>query len=108
MIGAGIDLATQPAGTAGCLLDWETRKVLDVRVGLDDHAIAALHAHADITAIGSPLGSSAGTRRESPGRPSRQSWTCGSGRPSERSASSPGSAHPRRRSPAPAAGSYGA
>lgn len=56
MIVAGIDLATQPAGTAGCLLDWGTREVLDVRVGLNDHAITAMHARADITAIDAPLG----------------------------------------------------
>jgi predicted nuclease with RNAse H fold len=54
----GIDLASQPEQTAACLIAWEPDRAVveDVESGLDDAALEALVAQADLTGIDAPFG----------------------------------------------------
>lgn len=54
----GIDLASQPNQTAACLIAWETDRAVVERIeaGLDDAALEALRAQADLTGIDAPFG----------------------------------------------------
>lgn len=54
----GIDLASQPGQTAACLIAWETERAVVERIeaGLDDAALEALVARADLTGIDAPFG----------------------------------------------------
>jgi hypothetical protein len=54
----GIDLGSQPATTAACLMRWEpgTATVLDLGLGLDDKALLGLARDADKVGIDAPFG----------------------------------------------------
>lgn len=54
----GIDLASQPKKTAGCLVAWTDRdaSVADLKIGLTDADILTLAEGADIVAIDAPFG----------------------------------------------------
>lgn len=56
----GIDLASQPDKTAGCLVQWASKGkaggVLRLEVGLDDAAVLELIHEADATGLDCPLG----------------------------------------------------
>ncbi len=54
----GIDLASDPAGTAGCLVDWSRggAEVEELWVGADDDLLLEAHARADVTGIDAPFG----------------------------------------------------
>jgi predicted nuclease with RNAse H fold len=54
----GIDLASQPAGTAACRLRWsdEGAEAETLLAGLDDHALLALRDGASTVAIDAPFG----------------------------------------------------
>jgi predicted nuclease with RNAse H fold len=54
----GIDLAAQPKGTSGCLIEWSSGRaaVLELRAGLDDEALLGLIGGADKVGIDAPFG----------------------------------------------------
>ncbi len=54
----GIDLASQPRQTAACLIAWETDRAVVERIeaALDDAALEAVVAQADLTGIDAPFG----------------------------------------------------
>jgi predicted nuclease with RNAse H fold len=59
VITVGIDVASQPAGTAGCWIEWSAKggTIQDVRRNLDDESVAAiLKEEADKTGLDVPLG----------------------------------------------------
>ena len=56
MLTAGIDLASQPARTAVCLIDWSGPRVVEHRLVATDANLLALVAGADRTGIDAPLG----------------------------------------------------
>ncbi len=56
MITLGIDLATEPAGTAACSINWVSGDVTPHREQLDDEALISLIAASDVAAIDVPLG----------------------------------------------------
>jgi predicted nuclease with RNAse H fold len=58
MITAGVDLSSQDAGTATCVMEWSDRtaSVRDITIGVNDRAIVALIESADKVGIDAPLG----------------------------------------------------
>ena len=58
MITSGVDLASQSAGTAACVIDWSDRRatVTDLTRGVDDAAITELIGRVDKLGIDVPLG----------------------------------------------------
>jgi predicted nuclease with RNAse H fold len=58
MITAGVDLSSQVAKTAACVIDWfdEHAKVVELTQGVDDDSISALIAKVDKLGIDVPLG----------------------------------------------------
>jgi predicted nuclease with RNAse H fold len=58
MITLGIDLASQPKGTAACAIEWAAgrARVVDIACGQDDEALLARIAGADKVGIDVPLG----------------------------------------------------
>lgn len=52
----GIDFSTDPAKTAGCLIDWKSNEVVIVDGPMTDAAVVAAVTSADYTAIDVPLG----------------------------------------------------
>ena len=58
MITAGVDLSSQAAKTAACVIDWcdQRATVLELTVGVDDDTISTLIAQVDKLGIDVPLG----------------------------------------------------
>ena len=58
MITAGVDLASQAARTAACVIDWSDQRatVVELTLGVDDDSISALIARVDKLGIDAPLG----------------------------------------------------
>ena len=58
MITAGVDLASQAAKTAACVIDWSDQRatVVELTLGVDDDSIAALITRVDKLGIDVPLG----------------------------------------------------
>ena len=58
MLTLGIDLASQPKKTAGCLITWADHgaRVVDLKLGLTNDDILSLAERADIVAIDAPFG----------------------------------------------------
>ena len=56
MITLGVDLATEPSGTAVCRIDWTTRRLQMIDQRLSDDVLVELIAGASMTAIDVPLG----------------------------------------------------
>ncbi len=58
MLTAGVDLSSQPRGTASCLIEWSAGRprVSDVTVGVTDKAIVGLLGSVDKLGIDVPLG----------------------------------------------------
>jgi predicted nuclease with RNAse H fold len=58
MITAGVDLSSQVAKTAACVIDWSEQRatVLELTLGVDDGSISALIARVDKLGIDVPLG----------------------------------------------------
>ncbi len=58
MITAGVDLSSQTAHTASCIIEWSGRgaTVTDLKVDVDDGAISALVQSVDKLGIDVPLG----------------------------------------------------
>src|SRR5580658_10322147 len=58
MITAGVDLSSQSAHTAACVIDWSDGRAIvnELNVGIDDDAIVRLVATVDKLGIDVPLG----------------------------------------------------
>lgn len=58
MITAGVDLSSQAAKTAACVIDWSDQRatVVELTLGVDDDSISALIARVDKLGIDVPLG----------------------------------------------------
>jgi predicted nuclease with RNAse H fold len=58
MITAGVDLASQAAKTAACVIDWSDQRatVVELTLGVDDDSISALITRVDKLGIDVPLG----------------------------------------------------
>lgn len=58
MITLGVDLASRPERTAACTIEWreDGARVVEIRCGLDDHALLARITAADKAGIDAPFG----------------------------------------------------